>query len=33
MAEMGEPPGVLIGFWNEDEMRKAGVKSVHPKVD
>ena len=33
MARAQEPPGVLIGFWDEDEMRAAGVTSVHPKVD
>ncbi len=33
MAEGGEPPGILIGFWDEDEIREAGIKSVYPKVD
>ncbi len=33
MAQMAEPPGVLIGFWDESEVREAGIKSVYPKVD
>ncbi len=33
MAIGGEPPGILIGFWDEDEIREAGIKSVYPKVD
>lgn len=33
MAKGGEPPGILIGFWDEDEIREAGIKSVYPKVD
>ncbi len=33
MTKAKEPPGVLIGFWDEDEIRAAGVASVHPPVD
>jgi len=32
MARSGEPPGVLIGFWDENEVREAGVKTVYPKI-
>jgi len=27
MARGGEPPGILIGFWDEDELREAGKKN------
>ena len=33
MAKNGEPPGILIGFWDENELREAGKKTVFPKVD
>ena len=33
MATGAEPPGILIGFWDEAEIREAGIKSVYPKVD
>jgi arylsulfatase A-like enzyme len=33
MAQGGEPPGVLIGFWNEDELRETGKKTTFPKID
>ena len=33
MAAGAEPPGILIGFWDEAEIREAGIKSVYPKVD
>ena len=32
MAAAGEPPGILIGFWDEDEIRAAGRTSTHPPV-
>ena len=33
MAAGGEPPGIQIGFWNEEELRESGRKSVHPPVN
>jgi arylsulfatase A-like enzyme len=33
MAAGGEPPGIQIGYWDEDEMRAEGRKSVHPPVE
>jgi hypothetical protein len=33
MAQAAESPGVLIGFWDEGEIRNAGIKCVYPKVD
>jgi arylsulfatase A-like enzyme len=33
MAKGGEPPGIQIGFWDEDELRESGRQSVHPKID
>ena len=33
MANAGEPPGILIGFWDKDDIREAGKKTVFPKVD
>jgi arylsulfatase A-like enzyme len=32
MAAGGEPPGILIGYWDEDEIRESGRKSAHPPV-
>jgi arylsulfatase A-like enzyme len=32
MAHAGEPPGILIGFWDEDEIRDAGLKTVYPDI-
>ena len=32
MANAGEPPGILIGYWDEDEIRDSGRTSVHPPV-
>jgi arylsulfatase A-like enzyme len=32
MAKSGEPPGILIGYWDEDEIRASGRTSVHPPV-
>ena len=32
MAIGGEPPGILIGFWDEDEIREAGLKTVYPNI-
>ena len=28
----GEPRGILIGFWNEREVREAGFRTVYPKI-
>ncbi|MBS29069.1 MAG: phosphonate monoester hydrolase [Alphaproteobacteria bacterium] len=33
MSAGGEPPGIQIGFWNEEELRESGRKSVHPPVN
>ncbi|MEP4887050.1 MAG: alkaline phosphatase family protein [Alphaproteobacteria bacterium] len=33
MAAGGEPPGIQIGFWDEEELRESGRKSVHPPVN
>ncbi len=33
MAAGGEPPGILIGFWDEEEIRESGRKSIHPPVN
>ncbi len=33
MAAGGEPPGIQIGFWNAEELRESGRKSVHPPVN
>ena len=33
MAHGGEPSGILIGFWDEAEIRAAGMKTAYPKVD
>ena len=33
MAAGGEPPGIQIGFWNEEELRESGRKSIHPPVN
>ena len=33
MAAGGEPPGILIGYWDEEEIRESGRKSVHPPVN
>lgn len=33
MAAGGEPPGIQIGFWNEEELREFVRKSVHPPVN
>ena len=32
MTQRREPPSVLIGFWDENEIREAGLKTVYPKV-
>ena len=32
MAAGREPPGILIGYWDEDEIRESGRKSNHPPV-
>lgn len=33
MAAGGEPPGIQIGFWDAEELRESGRKSVHPPVN
>ena len=33
MAYNSEPRGILIGFWDEDEVRAAGLKTVYPRID
>ena len=33
MAHAREPAGILIGFWDEDEVRAAGLKTVYPRID
>lgn len=33
MAAGGEPPGIQIGFWNEEDLRESGRRSVHPPVN
>tara|TARA_B110000196_G_C21152324_1_gene670577 strand:+ start:5446 stop:7074 length:1629 start_codon:yes stop_codon:yes gene_type:complete len=33
MAAAGEPPGIQIGFWDEEELRESGRKSMHPPVN
>jgi arylsulfatase A-like enzyme len=33
MANAGEPPGILIGYWDEEEIRASGRRSVHPPVN
>jgi len=33
MAKMSEPPGILIGYWDENEIREAGKKTLYPKID
>jgi hypothetical protein len=30
---MSEPPGILIGYWDENEIREAGKKTLYPKID
>ena len=32
MAQMAEPPGILIGYWDENEIRESGKKTIYPKV-
>jgi arylsulfatase A-like enzyme len=33
MAAVAEPPGILIGYWDEDDVREAGKKTAYPKID
>jgi hypothetical protein len=32
MAQMAEPPGNLIRYWDENEIREAGKNTIYPKV-
>ena len=33
MAAGGEPPGIQIGFWDEEELEASGRKSTHPPLN
>ena len=33
MAAIGEPPGILIGYWDEGQLRADGQKTIYPKID
>ena len=33
MAANAEPPGILIGYWDEEQLREDGHKTIYPRID